>query len=184
MKRILIAAGLVLALSTSAFALSKGQSELNVYLSLGSTTTTPDGGDSSTDTNFNTRIGYGYFFTDSLSVGADVDYSYDKPEVGDESNTLYALVTAKYHFAPKNVVVPYVGLQLGGFASEQGNMSTDGVAYGALGGVKFFLTENASLNAELNALGMTVSASGGGFSYDATMTNIKGLIGLSYYFGK
>lgn len=187
MKRILIAAGLVLALSTSAFALNKGQSELNAYASIGSTKTKPEGGSTSKNTDVNTRFGYGYFLTDGLSLGADIDYSYSKSgEAGAEAtNSMYFLGTAKYHFMPKSVVTPYVGVQLGGYTSETGSTSsTDGYAYGVLGGVKFFMTENASLNAELNMLSMSVSTTVGTSSYDADMTNIKGLVGLSYYFGK
>jgi len=186
MKKILIAVGLVLVMATSALAINKGQSELNLYGAIGETTTKAKGASSQTSDDFTTRIGYGYFFTDAFSLGADIDYNYSKSQgSSDGTNTIYTLLTTKYHFMPKNTLVPYIGAQLGGYFMDAGsNLSSTGFAYGALGGIKYFLTENASINAELNFLGMSTTTKASGRSYDADMTRLQAMFGLSYYFGK
>jgi len=193
MKRILLAVGLVLAVTTSSFALDKGQSEINVYGSIGTQEIKFDGGGKMTEDTITVRTGYGYFITENLSLGGDLQLDDRTDKFGGSKNTTDTFVfdgSAKYHFMPKNVLVPYVGVQLGMSlsTSKQSGASDDttttGFAYGAMGGIKWFVSENASFNAELNALFASASSKTGGQSSDVTITDIKGLFGLSYYFGK
>jgi len=54
--------------------------------------------------------------------------------------------------------------------------SESAFAYGALGGIKFFVTERASLNLGVNWVHTKIS--------DTDIDTFTGTVGLSFYFGK
>ncbi|MFZ5570365.1 MAG: outer membrane beta-barrel protein [Thermodesulfobacteriota bacterium] len=104
-----------------------------------------------------------------------------KVESGDFDTTIYSLagVVNFNLFKPGWVAVPYIGGQLGISGYDAGEYDDTALSYGGQGGVKFFLSEDLSLNVELNYLMTTVDA-GEGEELDVDNTSV--LLGFSYYF--
>lgn len=116
----------------------------------------------------------GYFLNPEVELGLTVFASRFEME-GFSSSDLMFLGQAKYHFYQKGqTTVPYVGGQLGIYTSSNGETNTS-FSFGGMGGAKFFLKENVSLNLEANYTYMTDSDSDGRLEF---------LAGVSYYFGK
>ncbi len=150
------------------------------------------------------RVGYGYFLTDAVQLGSTISETITstKPFVENELNsftqdtyTFNLDLFARYHFYKKgSVFVPYVGAQAGWINYYQKQKETVGgttsnvgrngnaISYGGMAGVKYFLDENTSLNAEMNYRRYDIDL--GKDAPTATHDVLKWLIGLSYYFGK
>ncbi len=104
-----------------------------------------------------------------------------KMDSGDFDATIYSAVgVANYnYFRPGSVVVPYIGIQLGLSGYDAGGYDDTSFAYGGQGGAKFFLSEDLSLNLELNYL---ITKVNGGEGEDVDVKNTSLLVGFSYYF--
>jgi|GEM_PF-1481037 len=143
----------------------------------------------------NTTIGmvqYGYFITDQIQLGGDVLYMGGTTKVDDEkssSNTIGADLNAKYHFISKGQsIVPYLGIQAGylDLSAKSDSDKADGNAfsYGGMGGVKFFITEKTSFNAEVNYRRYRLDVTSSGTKVGADINQLMLLLGFSVYFGK
>jgi opacity protein-like surface antigen len=147
--------------------------------------TMPDEGD--TD-SYTAMSSLGYFVTNQIQLGVGLIVS---GTTGDnDSRVLAGLGQVKYHFnyAKDQTVVPFLGIQGGlynisykssEYDDDAGEVvdkdkSETAFSYGGMGGVKFFVTENTSLNTEVNYQRVKIDESDSG-----TLTF---LIGLSFYF--
>lgn len=177
----LAAAALLVALASSTCFAGVSAGETAVSISGSIVSSKPDQGDSTTQTTVIT--GLNYFLRDDVSVGAQLVY-FGIKGTGFKNNTAIFNGTAKYHFMPKNIAVPYVGV-LAGFSSatnDSGGQSStqSGYDYGAMAGVNYFLMENASIDAELNYRKDVLKES----SIEFKSSTTSFLVGLTYYFGK
>jgi hypothetical protein len=124
----------------------------------------------------------GYFVTDKVSVGGAYLLTSSRTTVNGVSttNSAYNITgQARYHFnyTPEQVPVPYVGAQAG-YYDQQSSSGGDGYTYGALGGLKIFMNEYASLNMELNYNNVRVEAGSHTQRHDQTSL----LFGFSVFF--
>ncbi len=118
---------------------------------------------------------YGYFLTDEIQLNGTILY------VGAGDGTTTSLkgldLQGKYHFYQKGqTAIPYVGIQLGSIATEDAGTSSTSTSYGAMGGLKYFISENTSVNPELNYRSYQFSG--------VSVTSTALLVGFSVYFGK
>jgi hypothetical protein len=173
------AALLVAVASSNCFAVDKGQTEVNLF---GSVMSTKDEAAGSKATNMTlVRVGAGHFLKDFLSVGADAMVVYSKSGGTSSSTTTVFNVNSKIHIMPSKPVVPYAGIQLGVLGTDSGSSSSTGYNFGAMAGINFFVSENASFNIELNGRHDTLKPDAG---KDTKQDTVALLLGLSYYFGK
>lgn len=177
---IMTAAALLVAMTSSISfaAVNAGENEVSISGSIMSTKM--DGVNDTVDSTI-IRGGMGHYLTDNISLGGDLTYI-NTSSGSFDSTTFVANINGRFYFLPKETIVPYVGAQLGYLSSESGSSTSTGYNYGAMAGIKFFMSENASFDAELNYRKDTLSASGS--SKDIEQTTTAGLFGLTYYFGK
>ena len=98
---------------------------------------------------------------------------------GSESTTTVLEMQGKYHFIIEQPeIVPYLGLQVGTYSMDADGMDGSGSSYGYMGGVKYFMAEDTSINLEYNW--KTVSMEIGGYNADSDITTLS--IGASLYF--
>jgi len=195
MKKIMVLAVAVLVvvcMAVPAFAASKigaGTSELNVFGNLGSSENKMNGQKVSTDVSTNVSVGYGYFVTDLIQVGVSLQefLTETKPEGGStsKSGVTYVQLDGKFHFYSKGAtVVPYVGASVGQatMTSSSGGSSSNasGTMVTGRAGVKMFVSENTSVNLELNIAQYETKVSGSDFKMKTN--TVTGQVGLSTYF--
>lgn len=170
--------------------IGQGSSELGVFGSLShQTMNIKEEGDTDKITT-NVLMGvvnYGYFLTDKVQLGGTVLYmGTNSKDGGEDSLHIWGLdLVGKYHFYSKGQsVVPYMGIQAGilniGFKGDEYDDSSTSFSYGAMGGLKYFITENTSFNTELNYRRYKMDFE----DSKATINNLSLLIGFSVYFGK
>jgi opacity protein-like surface antigen len=154
---------------------------------------------SSTNTSSGTmRIGCGYFVTDGLQIGGSAMDTLSKSKTTGsdptDSNTFDLDMYAKYHIYPNfwasnrilKPIVPYFGAQ-GGWINvssrTKGDSSSDNAfSYGVMGGVKYFVADNISVNGELNYRRYEVSI---GQNAPKNITDdFKILLGFSIFLAK
>lgn len=128
-----------------------------------------DTGDDTTDYQILT-VGFSYFPKDFLEAKGGLMI------LNAEDFTAYSLLAQCNYlfFKPDTVIVPYAGVQLGFSGYDYDGDDDTAVSYGLQGGAKYFLSEDLSVNAELNYLVTNVDPD------DVKNTSV--LIGLSYYF--
>ena len=119
-------------------------------------------------------VGFSYFPKDFLEAKGNLMIM--NVEAGDEDATIYSVMgQCNYNFfKPNTTVVPYAGIQLGFSGYDAGGTDDTSVSYGLQGGAKYFLSENLSLNGELNYLVTTIDPD------DVKSTSL--LVGMAYYF--
>jgi outer membrane protein W len=181
-------------------AMQKGASEIGIFTSIDTSesyaTDFPESKSVSESTDLDLR--YGYFLTDGLQLGVSYmamlskDWQeengskVDGSESTSEMNFLYLDVKYNFIFSQSQTVVPYLGLGLGTASSkmesDSGTTKGSGTAVALMGGVKFFMTENTSLNAELRMDEFTFDTDFGGQSYEFTTETVGMNLGLSVYF--
>ena len=101
-------------------------------------------------------LGLGYFITNELEAGLSVTGMWSSIDGASplpiNINAYNLGVNLKYHFLTDGGIVPYAGMQacysfveisLGPLGSDN-----DGIMWGPLGGVKFFVAENTSIFVE------------------------------------
>lgn len=171
----------VWAKNTYAVESMKGKGSLAASLSYQHQETSLDDSDSETDTT-SFMGSLGYFFNDHLEVNFAPMIMIVDPDEGD-TYTLYSYFgNLKINFYQKGwTAVPYVGVQAGVTGYELGDDDDNAFSYGALGGIKLFVTEDVSLNLELNYLHTTFDADDGGDDLDLDVTSF--FVGFSWYFG-
>jgi len=130
------------------------------------------------DEDFKFYLGFfnfGYFITPQIELGVMGLFG---GNINGETERIYAgYADARYNFSynKAQTVVPYLGVQAGIAGTADGD-SDSAFAYGALGGVKFFVTERASLNLGVNWVRARIA--------DSDIDTFTGTVGLSFYFGK
>jgi hypothetical protein len=179
-------------MSTSVYAagagIGKGSTELFLNGNL-IHTDTKTGGDTTKIDQFSYLVGGGYFLTDGLQVG--LSHLGTVIEAKNGGKITLSILTfdafAKYYFYSKGqTVVPYVGIQggwvslkaEGEFGGASGEYSKGVGSYGAMGGLKFFLTENVTFNTELNYRHYDFTVEDTTVKVDQTAL----LLGFSFYF--
>jgi len=122
----------------------------------------------------------GYFVTDHVEI--NFAPTIIGIEVEGEDSTLYSYFgNVKYNFYNAGwTVIPYIGLQAGISGVEYDDDSDSNFAYGGMGGLKIFVTEDLSLDLELNYL-MTEFDIGDDETVD--MDTLALFLGFKYYFG-
>ena len=128
---------MVFGLASVAFAgVEQGKSEIGVYVSMQSS----DYADV-TIINFN----YGRFMTDEFQLTGNLMLM----EAEDLEATALE-VQGKFHFIQEGQeFIPYAGGLLGNFSVSGPGFSESAISYGFLGGVKYFVSEDTSVNLEL-----------------------------------
>jgi len=117
----------------------------------------------------------GYFLTPQIQIGA---LGLMGGNINGETQTIYSFAgDFRYNFSydKAQTVVPYLGIQAG-FGGTSNGTSESAFAYGAMGGIKFFVTERASLNFGVNWVRTTIG--------DTDVDMFSGTVGVSFYFGK
>jgi len=163
----------------------KGRGSIGAALSYQSAVFTVGSYESETNTT-SLQGSIGYFVTDHLEVNFAPVMSASESEAGSSSSesTSYSYFgNLKYNFYQRgSTTVPFVGLQAGITGYESDGDTDSAFSYGGMVGVKFFLTEDISLNLELNYLQTTFEA-----QYPATQDTeyevSSFFAGFSYYFG-
>lgn len=154
----------------------EGDKEIGGYISISSTSASAEG--QSFDFVTTTLYGsFGVFTTNQLQFGAALMQQTVSTDTED-SGAQFLEGFVKFHFNPDTDTVPYVGAVLGTVTVYSGNDSASGMTWGAMAGVKFFVSEDLSVNAEYNIRNFTISF--GDVEY--TSTTGTALLGLSYYF--
>jgi len=202
MKKIFIAV-LVVALALScgtAFAgnnIERGTSEFGIFTGINKSETTFSGfSGSSFRDSANLNLNYGVFLVGGLQLGASI--MLDKGESWSETNgtkdagsesedeTTFVFLDLKYNFvfSKSQPVVPYIGLGVGAAStsSTSGGRTSKGSGTAAKFGVgvKFFLTENTSLNAEFRTESFSYTLDGTSLELTQETTGLN--LGLSVYF--
>lgn len=136
----------VLGLTTASVAgTSQGDTEITIfgtvqYVKLADV----EAGEDDSQTTIMAGGSCGYFFTDAFEVAGTGVGSWS------EDYDLYGIgVAGKYHFATGSNVVPYVGALINAtfLAPDEGDNS-NGILYGPVAGVKFFVSEKTNVFAE------------------------------------
>ncbi len=173
MKKILVLAFImVIAAASSSFAYKIGQdaNEFTVYGAIMSSSA--DGADTVDTTVL--AVGYNRFLTNEVSGGINV-MQVGAESAGEKATMTYIEVNGKYHIIQQGQpLVPYVGLYLGRVTIDAGGESASGTEIKPAAGVKYFVSENASVNAELSYAWYSIE------SVDVTTTMLN--FGLSVYF--
>jgi hypothetical protein len=179
-----IIAFMTLVFAIPAFSGTKeGQNELRADGSL--TLISADQYDQST---LSGQIVYNRFIKDNVSIGAAIRPQISTEKYGDgdteKSAQLFFLGRGDYYLATdgSSPWVPYLGLHAGfiNYTYESGGESDSKtvLTYGLQGGGKYFLTENTSMNVELDFSRYTRESDAGSKDVDV----ITLLFGYSYYF--
>ena len=100
-------------------------------------------------------LGLGYFFTNELEVGLSASGMRSSID-GMVPLTVSAYnigANLKYHFLTEGTIVPYAGMQACYSFAELsvglgGESTVDGIMWGPLGGIKFFVSESTSIFVE------------------------------------
>jgi len=124
--------------------------DTNVSLSAAFNSLDVEGADSD---SFSISADYGRFVSESLEVGAGLEFQDVSGDVGDATSWLL-LGKAKHHFLPPagRTTVPYVGLQLGFASVDSGGVDDTSFAWGAMAGLKSYDKPNRFWLVELSFL--------------------------------
>lgn len=118
---------------------------------------------------FGLRLGYN--LTDNWALEGVVDYLKADLEGGGDIEMLRYGGDLLYNFMPKSSLVPYLAVGFGGFTID--DSKTRGIVnYG--GGVKWFMTDNVALRADVRGLS---------YSFSNTYTNVEYTLGLHLAMG-
>lgn len=119
-------------------------------------------------TTFNVTPSVGYFVANNFAIGLDLGFKSTKNEgsqyiLGEEfdyestESTVIVMPTATYYFKSASKIMPYLGAGVGYFSNtmkypadyfniEETKFTTDGLAWGAKGGVVFLVTPSVGID--------------------------------------
>ena len=120
---------------------------------------------------------FGYFVTKALQVGGSVT-TMTVSAGGSDAGQTYMEGFVKYHFNTDEKAVPYVGAMLGTVTLYAEGESGSGMTFGAMAGLKYFVSPDLSINGEYNIRHYSVSIA----STDIDVTASTAMVGMSYYF--
>ncbi len=110
----------------------------------------------------------GYNFTERIGIEALIDYTHAKGKNGGSSIDFYRYGgELLYHMFPKNDLVPYLAVGVGGVTASQGGGNKLAFDYGL--GAKYFMTDNLALRADVRGIN---------YKYDKYKTNVEYTLGL------
>ena len=124
---------------------------------------------------FEIALTYGYFIRDDLEVGGRIHY------LDNDATSLFSLGGfTEYNFDLDREVLPFAGVALDFVSSDTGLENNSAAALSIYGGVRYFLTENIAIGAQVRLTAATaeVFASEDGGAED---TDITVLFGMSYF---
>jgi len=154
----------------AAYRIGMGVNEFTVFGSISNMS--PSTGDSIKTTIV--AAGYNRFVTNDISAGANIE-TVTASSGGNKAEMTFIEINGKYHFIRKGEpLVPYAGLYLGRVSMKAGDVSESGTEFKPAVGLKYFVSDNTSVNAELSYS----RASIGGETTNTTALNF----GLSVYF--
>ena len=124
-----------------------------------------------------------YYLQRNLGLG--VIFQYDKTEteiagVDVDSSTFIIGPQVTYNFPLSEKVSLFVNGAVGYATAEIDNFDADGWAFQLGGGLKYFLTNSASINGSLTYQNLSLEADSGGGDIDTSGINVG--VGLSIYF--
>jgi opacity protein-like surface antigen len=163
-----VLAALLIAAAPASAAVKEGDKEISVY---GAVTSIDVEGFNVTLVTV--QLAGGVFINDSAQLGGSITTQSSDAE-GETSTSRTLAGFFKFHFNTKETTVPYVGFQAGQTTVEFGSDSESAVSYGPLAGIKFFVSENLSVNPEVDYIKTKI------LEVDVTITIVQ--VGLSYYF--
>lgn len=119
-------------------------------------------------TSFNIKPSAGYFVANNVAVGLDFGFTSTKNEsteyfLGEQYdyestfNTFIVMPTATYYFKSASKVMPYLGAGVGYFSNttkfpassfnnDETKFTTDGLAWGAKGGIVYLVTPSVGID--------------------------------------
>ncbi|MFH0727640.1 MAG: OmpA family protein [Pseudomonadota bacterium] len=132
-------------------------------------------GNEDIENDFSFGLGLGYHFDKNWAAEAVFNYVDSEFDRGGRDLDAYLYhVDALYHFMPGERLVPYVAAGVGGIIiNPQVTKSDHDVAANYGGGVKYFLTENVALRADVRHV----------IAFDETRNNLLYTAGVSFLFG-
>jgi hypothetical protein len=162
----------------------KGSAEVGAMVSWQSQTQKADvsGAEATTDQTTIVQLNLGYFLTNALQLGVSTMWFGTKPEDVDMTSTFIYDLKLGYNFQLQNAptILPWVALKVGGEAIQTPGMDTmSGVSYGGEAGVRYFLSRQASVNAQLDYDAATLTVN----DIDVNTNTTSVLLGLSVFFG-
>lgn len=165
MKKLFFVASLSLAFMSLSAQTEKGNWYFGGDTSLGFASTNAqaesDGktvGDKYTVSKLSFKPSANYFVIDNLSVGLGILFESTTEKDGSDSDTTSTtaiLPTGTYFFKTESSVVPYVGVGAGLMSVSSGDQDEDkysGFAFGANGGLAYFVNNSVSVNLGLTYL--------------------------------
>jgi opacity protein-like surface antigen len=162
--------GIALLAAPASAAVKEGDKEISVYGSY--QTIKVDLPDTPAINVITTQLSGGFFVSNAAQVGGS--WIQQSTSNGETFTIRTIGGFFKYHFNTQATTVPYVGAQVGQSTVEALGESESATSYGPLGGIKFFLSENLSINPEAS---MTFTKI---LDVNVTITTLQ--IGMSYYF--
>jgi len=174
----------------------KGSDEIGGALSVTSTGSagyyngTKVAGSETTTSNTLLMLNYGYYLTNAISLGITTmaNVSTTTPETGPSSTMgmmMYGF-RADYNFQLKNspAILPFVAVNLMAASLNEGQDSFAGAGYGMAGGLRYFVSRQASVNAELDFNAFSLSGTNAsGDVYTIKESQVGMLLGMSFFFG-
>lgn len=132
-------------------------------------------GNQDIENDFAFGLGVGYHFDKNWAAEAVFNYVDSEFDQGGRDLDAYLYhVDALYHFMPDERLVPYVAAGVGGIIiNPQVTNSDHDFAANYGGGVKYFVTENVALRADVRHV----------ISFDETRNNLLYTAGISFMFG-
>jgi hypothetical protein len=147
------------------------------------TTTEVTGAPDIDETSFNFQIDGLYYLQNNLGLGLIIEYDKTETEVAGvdvDSSTLIIGPQVTYNFPLSEKVSLFVNGAVGYATAEIDDFDADGWAFQLGGGLKYFLTNSASINGSLTYQNLSLEADSGGGDIDTSGINVG--VGLSIYF--
>jgi hypothetical protein len=162
----------------------KGSAEVGAMISFQSQTSKADvsGAESQTESLDTLQFNGGYFLTNALEVGLSGMWMGVKPEDVDMTSVFLYNLKVAYNLQLKNAptLLPWAAIKLGGETIQSpGSDTMQGFAYGLELGARYFVSRQASINAQLDWDASTLTVD----DVDVNVNTTGVLVGLSVFFG-
>ncbi|MCF7859509.1 MAG: porin family protein [Candidatus Cloacimonetes bacterium] len=159
----------------------KGCFEIGGDIGFSSQTPVSNGNTGDASTSFSLSSYTGYFIIDGFEIGfAPLSYTIYTPPSGSKYSTLSILAAPAYNFDLKSNIFPFIEGLFGYTAQTVGDNSASGFSYGARGGIKIILGENALINAGIQYMLYTYNPEGADNRYGYNLLMINA--GFAVYF--
>ena len=146
------------------------------------TTTEVDGSPDVDVTTWSFELDGNYYFAKNLGLGLILQYQKSEIDAGagdTDVSTVFIGPQVIYHFPLNEKVSLFVNGAVGYAEVEVESADADGWGFEVGGGLKYFLTNSASVNARVQYRNLSMEADGGG---DADTDGFNIGVGLSIYF--